>query len=363
MRAAVMTVQQASLERLVGAADTAHKPYQHFPALPQPPDDTEKYAYVDRNLPYLTVTLMISAACLIVSQLRFEAHSPALWPFLAVTATYVIYQVISLPVNFTGKGFDLAAHQARVRAWHPDTYPSVDIYLPICGEPIGMLRNTWDAVVRLIADYPGLAQAYVLDDGPCDEARSVSESLGFCYIRRPDLRAYKKSGNLRLRLRSHRRELPGYLRRGLRAAPRLPRRDPPLHGRPGDRDRPDAPVLPGKRRADVDRERGGLDPGGVLPGGPGSPRPVRRGHLRRDLRGLPAGRAGAAGRPDADPVRRGRAHRARRPPGRLVPGLPADRAVDRHLPRQPRRVRAAAVPVVHRERWHRLLTPAVGHRR
>ena len=35
----------------------------------------------------------------------------------------------------------------------------------------------------------------------------------------------------------------------------------------------------------------------------------------RDLRGLPAGRAGAAGRPDAHPLRRGRAHRARRAPG------------------------------------------------
>ena len=60
-----------------------------------------------------------------------------------------------------------------------------------------MLRNTWHAVAALIAGYPGPAQAYVLDDGPCDEARSVAESLGFCYVRRPDLRAYKKSGNLR----------------------------------------------------------------------------------------------------------------------------------------------------------------------
>ena len=164
---------------------------------PAPPGDDEKYAYTDRNLLYLTTGLAVSAACLVVSQIRFEAHDPALWPFMVFTATYVIYQVISLPVNFTGRGFDLAAHRARVRAWHPAACPSVDIYLPICGEPIEMLRDTWHAVFELIAGYPGRAQAYVLDDGPCDEARPAAESLGFCYVRRPDLRADKKSGNLR----------------------------------------------------------------------------------------------------------------------------------------------------------------------
>jgi cellulose synthase (UDP-forming) len=170
---------------------------QPAPLSHAPPDDHEKYAYIGRNLPYLTTGLVVSAACLVISQLRFEAPSPALWPFLAVTVTYLIYQVIGLPVNFTGRGFDLAAHRARVAAWRPEAYPSVDIYLPICGEPIELLHSTWDAVFELIAAYPGPAQAYVLDDGPSDEARPAAESLGFSYLRRPDLRAYKKSGNLR----------------------------------------------------------------------------------------------------------------------------------------------------------------------
>jgi cellulose synthase (UDP-forming) len=59
-----------------------------------------------------------------------------------------------------------------------------------------VLRNTWEAVLSS-SPLPGAAQAYVLDDGPSDEAWSVSESFGFRYLRRPDLRAYKKSGNLR----------------------------------------------------------------------------------------------------------------------------------------------------------------------
>jgi cellulose synthase (UDP-forming) len=193
----VTTTQPTSLTPSVSTIPTGTPHRQPSPVVSPPPDDSEKYAYVDRNLPYLAITLTVGAACLIISQVRFEAHSPVLWPFMAFTATYVIYQAISLPVNFTGRGFDLAAHQARTGAWNPAEYPSVDIYLPICGEPMDVLRNTWNAVFELIAGYPGPAQAYVLDDGPSDEARAVSESLGFCYLRRPDLRVYKKSGNLR----------------------------------------------------------------------------------------------------------------------------------------------------------------------
>ncbi len=166
-------------------------------AQPPPPDEAEKYLYVRRNLPYLTMTLALGACCLVYSQVRFEAHAAVLWPFAIVTAAYALYQLISLPVNFCGRGFDLAAHQARITAWRPARYPSVDIHLPICGEPVEVLRNTWTAVASLIDCYPGPAQAYVLDDGPSDEARAAAADYGFGYIRRPDSRVFKKSGNLR----------------------------------------------------------------------------------------------------------------------------------------------------------------------
>jgi GT2 family glycosyltransferase len=165
--------------------------------VPRPPNDEEKYSYADRNLPYLTIILVIGASCLTISQLRFETHDLALVPFVIFTGTYAIYQAISLPVNFAGRGFDLAAHNARIQAWHPLSYPCVDIFLPICGEPIELLRNTWSAVFDLIESYAGAATAFVLDDGASDEARSVSESFGFSYIRRPDLPHFKKAGNLR----------------------------------------------------------------------------------------------------------------------------------------------------------------------
>src|SRR6185437_2187293 len=115
-----------------------------------PPDDTEKYSYLDRDLAYLATVLIIGAACISISQVRFELHAPFAWPFMIFTASYVIYQAISLPTNFTGRGFSLARHQNLVEHWQPDAYPTVDIYLPICGEPIEVLANTWHAVADLI---------------------------------------------------------------------------------------------------------------------------------------------------------------------------------------------------------------------
>ena len=167
------------------------------PVLPHPPDDGEKHVYAYRNLTYLATILVIGSGCLIFSQLRLETEQPLLWPFMIFTASYVIYQLISLPVNFTGRGFDLEMHEALVSAWRPPAYPTVDIFLPICGEPVAVLRNTWTAVVGLVASYAGRAEVHVLDDGPSDEARRLCESFGFSYLRRPDSRSYKKSGNLR----------------------------------------------------------------------------------------------------------------------------------------------------------------------
>jgi cellulose synthase (UDP-forming) len=177
------------------ASERQHEESRLVP--PRPPDDNEKYSYIERNLGYLTTILVIGASCLIVSQLRFELHDMVLWPFMLFTATYVAYQAISLPVNFTGAGFDMTAHQQYIKAWCPSSYPTVDIFLPICGEPIEVLHNTWMAVSDLVASYQGIAQPYVLDDGASDEAQAMADSFGFRYIRRPDLPAYKKAGNLR----------------------------------------------------------------------------------------------------------------------------------------------------------------------
>lgn len=165
--------------------------------IPEPPTDQEKYSYVLRMQPFLTTALVISSLFVVLAQVLFEVRNTIALPFVTYTAIYAVYQLISLPTNFVGRGFNVQQHRRRVASWHPWGYPTVDVYLPICGEGAEILRNTWIGVFELIHSYPGEAQAYVLDDGPSDVAKALASDFGFVYIRRPNLKQHKKSGNLK----------------------------------------------------------------------------------------------------------------------------------------------------------------------
>jgi len=166
------------------------------PELPAAPTDEEKFSYSWRSLPFLTTAIAVSALCVIVAQAWLEVRYPIARPFALYTLAYLLYQLVSIPVNFTGKNFDLEAHELRVMTWRPRHYPDVDIFLPVAGEPLDVLRNTWEGVTELRLAYPGEAWPWVLDDGHSDAAREMAREFGFGYISRA-VRVHKKAGNLR----------------------------------------------------------------------------------------------------------------------------------------------------------------------
>lgn len=180
----------------VSAAASRGRHRVTYVVLPHPPSNDEKSSYAWRSLPFLAAALCVSAVCLITAQAWMEIRETIMVGFAGYTVLYFAYQALSLPVNFAGRSFDLAEHEARVEGWQPHAYPSVDIFLPICGEPIEVLANTWTGVFDLIEAYPGHAHAFVLDDGPSDDAAQVAPTFGFTYVRRPNLREHKKAGNL-----------------------------------------------------------------------------------------------------------------------------------------------------------------------
>lgn len=101
-----------------------------------------------------------------------------------------------------GKDFSRDEHAEVVRHGVAENYlPTVDVFLPVCNEPIGIIANTWKYVSAL--DYPHVT-VYVLDDGAKDSVRDLAQVFGFRCERRRSGRfwAYLVSG--------HALVVPGY---------------------------------------------------------------------------------------------------------------------------------------------------------
>ena len=78
-----------------------------------------------------------------------------LWLLLLVPLVLfgVLYYLISVVVNAGTPDFDMHAHRRLIR--ENTKYPSVDVFLPVCGEPHEVLANTWRYVARMKRHYRG----------------------------------------------------------------------------------------------------------------------------------------------------------------------------------------------------------------
>lgn len=165
--------------------------------VPAPPDDSERDSYSSRNVIPLAVAMLASFGVL-AGLVQMMVTS---WVLLAVFSLPALltgfYYVISVRVNIFAPGFSLDGHRRLVREFSPRRWPSLDIFLPVCGERPEVLQNTWQHVSRLCLRYPGMVSVFVLDDGADPEAQAMAAESGFIYAVRPNRGWYKKAGNLR----------------------------------------------------------------------------------------------------------------------------------------------------------------------
>jgi cellulose synthase (UDP-forming) len=185
-----------SITAAVGSTSKSSGRHRRNDLLPAPPSDLEKLSYIDRRLWYLTAAVAIGNASAIASQIALEVGY-SVWWLAPYTLFGLFYATLSITANFTGRSFDYDEHCARVEAWDPPRHPDVDIYLPVCGEAIDLLRNTWINVFELMRTYPGRTTTYVLDDGANQQVEALAANFGYVYVVRPDRPWMKKSGNLR----------------------------------------------------------------------------------------------------------------------------------------------------------------------
>jgi cellulose synthase (UDP-forming) len=164
--------------------------------LPVPPSDAEKYSYVRHHAWVLTLWVMLSIPPLVYGQVRMVLNSVWFYIYLPFALFGVLCFLLYVFADGTGPDFDLGEHKRIVASWRPLSYPSVDVFLPVCGEPLEILRNTWTHVAALRSRYWGQLTPYVLDDSASPEVKAMARQFGFAYTTRPDRGWYKKSGNL-----------------------------------------------------------------------------------------------------------------------------------------------------------------------
>ncbi|KAL8869773.1 MAG: hypothetical protein Q9174_004018, partial [Haloplaca sp. 1 TL-2023] len=167
------------------------------PVLPTAPTVDEKY-----NIPGMRRLFLLACISTVVVAIAIGAAF-ATQP-IAIIVWYGVYALLTQSALFAalfiallGKRFDITAHKNFLKGvpLRESTAPTVDVYLPVCNEPIELLENTWKHVAKL--EYPASRISFfVLDDGASESVKLASQRFGFIYISRSDRPELRKAGNI-----------------------------------------------------------------------------------------------------------------------------------------------------------------------
>jgi cellulose synthase/poly-beta-1,6-N-acetylglucosamine synthase-like glycosyltransferase len=163
--------------------------------LPQPPSDEERAWYLGRQHRWLMLLQAVSFALVSFSATKLALSTPSFVILLIPVLLYTVTMTVSIASSSRRRRVDIIDHEYRVADYHPDEFPTIDVFLPTAGEPLAVLNNTYRYVARM--QWPVPIRVLVLDDGGREEVRVAAEGHGFRYLSRPNRGHLKKAGNLR----------------------------------------------------------------------------------------------------------------------------------------------------------------------
>jgi cellulose synthase (UDP-forming) len=166
------------------------------------PTDVEKSRYATDSATSIRTKHLISTLTWILVIIGFYLSYRHNAVYLVVFGPFVlfvlVYLLISNIIGFLYKPFPYKKHQEKVKGFaQRNQWPSVDVFLPVCGEPIEVLRNTWEGVREMRDWYEGAMNIYVLDDKALASCENAAHEYGFTYLTRPNRGVMKKAGNLK----------------------------------------------------------------------------------------------------------------------------------------------------------------------
>jgi cellulose synthase (UDP-forming) len=159
-----------------------------------PPSDEEVFWYLGPQKRWVSLCMTLSFGLAGLSILKFASRSLWLTPLLMVLTLNVAAAAIAMFSGLNRRKITRSQHVWKVSTWNPADVPSVDVFLPTCGEPLDMLRNTYHHASHL--DWDGDLRVLVLDDADRAEVAELAREYGFDYVVRPNRGYLKKAGNL-----------------------------------------------------------------------------------------------------------------------------------------------------------------------
>lgn len=167
---------------------------------PTPPSRVEKYLYLEQNKRWYYSLGVTSFLLLLVGMTLFvtlKAEFRFYIPWLVLFASYI---GVSYYIGIFGKSFNHHQHIVIRNKWThklgTTEWPEIDVYIPVCGEDISIVRNTIFNAVSM--SYPEeKLNVYVLDDGDSEEVKQAAELYRVNYIVRDNRPTLRKAGNLR----------------------------------------------------------------------------------------------------------------------------------------------------------------------
>ncbi len=161
--------------------------------VPPAPGQDEHYSYFRHQWrKSLTVIYVLLSAGGLYGLWAVFTKSWVWYPFLISLAIMVPWTLYMIAVTLRKPVITMATHEGMVATRYCP--PSVDVFIPICGEDREVVANTFANVLKL--EWAGELNVYVLDDSATDDLRELSWQCRFTYLRRPDRPYGKKSGNL-----------------------------------------------------------------------------------------------------------------------------------------------------------------------
>ncbi len=164
----------------------------------QPPSDEVVHQWLAKGQHrWLFVLQVLAYAGVAYSLYGLARNSYWTSPLLGPLAVLIVEQLLSLRTSTHKRRVTLPDHLFLVETWAPSRFPSVDVFLTVCGEDPSLVNNTLSHVVKLA--YPGEMRVHVLDDGASPVVEGLASRYGVRYLARPGS-DFKKAGNLQYAL-------------------------------------------------------------------------------------------------------------------------------------------------------------------